>query len=546
MFTAAFIGQPPIAYQWKFTADQVNYTDLPGATNTTLLLANVQSTNAGYYSLWASNAVSGGFAVGSGNAQLQLLGPPPALKPFPFSANQRGTVSCLENPSYTYDIYLPPAYATNGTPLPIFYTMYASGGGMVATFSNACASLNIIVVGLTGSKNGLTWDQELREMYAVTRDVRQRVLYDPTAEFAGGESGGGECAYMFSRLRAQHVAGLFEMAGWLGRVNLQSTVHYYGTDRVQTNLFVARTTGTNTVSPDTGSIFYNAFDSNFLAYCGATVQDFYFDGGHSTPPEALKVPGLSWLLSQRTPPGLNDASNAFVLSTNWQTRIAAGQQESVLRECVSNLMNFPRSWFAYQAQLTLDQLLTNYTAFRSLNVSNLAQGDFATDLFYFYARGAALNADWSRYSSCMKALTGITITNDTNDTITISNIIQTVVFPTTDAAIFITITNSDRAGDIYSLLTNYNRYPRPVLQGSPGADPGWMNLWVCEDTPGLAYTVQSRTNLVNDTWQNVSVIASDTNTIWSTGIPVPPDPGGGFYRLRAAPAPAASPPWPSQ
>src|ERR1039457_4744362 len=184
------------------------------------------------------------------------------LQPFPLSANQRGTITCLENPSYTYDIYLPPAYSTNGTALPIFYTMYANGGGMVGTFQATCSSLNIIVVGITGTQNGVSWDKVMREIYAVTRDVRQRVLYDPTAEFAGGFSGGGECAYMFARMRAQHVAGLFEMAGNEGRGNLHASVSYYGVDRVQTNLLVACTTGTS----DTAAIFYDPYVTNFLAY----------------------------------------------------------------------------------------------------------------------------------------------------------------------------------------------------------------------------------------------------------------------------------------
>src|SRR6185312_5524503 len=128
---------------------------------------------------------------------------------------------------------------------------------------------------------------------------------------------------MFSRVRSQHVSGLFEMAGWLARYNSGSTIQYYGVDRVQTNLLVARTTGTNISNPDTGGIFYNPFDSNYLAHCGAVIQDFYFDGGHGTPPEALKVPCLSWLLDHRTPAGPDDQSNAFVLSTNWQARIAS-------------------------------------------------------------------------------------------------------------------------------------------------------------------------------------------------------------------------------
>src|ERR1017187_2355956 len=137
--------------------------------------------------------------------------------------------------------------------------MYPTGGGMVSTFQSTCSSLNIIVVGITHTQNGVPWNKILREIYAVTRDVRQRVLYDPTAEFVGGFSGGGECSYMFSRFRSQHVAGLLEMAGWLARVNSNGAhVQYYGIDRVQTNLLVARTTGFS----DTGTIFSNPFDSN--------------------------------------------------------------------------------------------------------------------------------------------------------------------------------------------------------------------------------------------------------------------------------------------
>jgi hypothetical protein len=464
-----------------------------------------------------------------------LTTPAFALLPFPLSANQRGTVTCLENPYYTYDVYLPPAYTTNGIPLPIFYTFNPSGGGKVGNFQSVCASQNIIVVGITGSKNGVPWTKVLREVYAVTRDVRLRVLYDPTAEFVGGFSGGGECSYMFSRVRAQHVAGVLAMAGWLARINSQASVQYYGIDRVQTNLFVARTTGTS----DNGAIFYNPFDSNYLATCGAVVRDWSFSGGHSVPPDSVKSNCLAWLVSQRIPASPDDQSNALALATDWQSRIAAGQQESVLRECVSNLMTYPRSWYAYQAQLTLDQMMTNYTAFRSLNVAELAQGDFASDLFFYYAYCAATNTDWPRYDSCLKALTGITVTNDFDGTIT-------VTFPTTNGIIYITTCNGDRAGDIYSLLTNYNHYPSPQLQCSAAQTDGQMNLWLCEDTPGLAYSVQTRSNLLDDVWHDMTVTAVDTNTIWSTSVNLSPELDTSYYRVRAAPSPATSPPWPAQ
>jgi hypothetical protein len=72
-FYAAFGGSQPISYQWRKTLDHTNYTNLTGATNTTLLLTDVQLTDAGYYSLWASNTVNAGFTVSSGDAQLRVL-----------------------------------------------------------------------------------------------------------------------------------------------------------------------------------------------------------------------------------------------------------------------------------------------------------------------------------------------------------------------------------------------------------------------------------------------------------------------------------------
>ncbi|HTI98922.1 MAG TPA: immunoglobulin domain-containing protein [Dongiaceae bacterium] len=50
-FTAAFDGTRPISYQW-----QLDGSDVPGATNATLTLTNLQFTDMGSYSLVASNA----------------------------------------------------------------------------------------------------------------------------------------------------------------------------------------------------------------------------------------------------------------------------------------------------------------------------------------------------------------------------------------------------------------------------------------------------------------------------------------------------------
>jgi hypothetical protein len=436
------------------------------------------------------------------------------LKPFPLSAGQQGTVTCLENPSISYVVYLPSTYSTNGTPLPIIYTLNPSGGGMVSSFQSVCSSLKIITVGIESSENGAPLILVLRDFYAVPHDLRQRVLFDPSAEFVGGFSGGGENAYIFSRFWAQHVAGIFAMSGWMGCTFGYSTNGlpvYYSTSRVQTNLLVARTTGS---SDNITQTTFLAPDGDFLVSCGAVVQDWTFSGGHAIPPDSLKTTCLNWLLSNRTPAGPNDQSNSMTQADNWRSRAASGQTEAVLRECAATLMNQPRTWFALEAQLVMDDLMTNYNSFRLLNVSNLEQGDFASDLFFYSALGAATNQDWQRYDGNLKALTGITGTC------------------------------GDRAGDIYFLLTNFD-YPAPLLQMSADPTLGQANVWLLEDTPGLSYSMQSRTDPVNDFWQDIFPTALDTNAIWSATFDLDPGSESGFYRMGTTPLPGTSPPWPN-
>jgi hypothetical protein len=314
-------------------------------------------------------------------------------------------------------------------------------------------------------------------------------------------------AYMFSRIRSQHAAGVLEMSGWLGR----SGIVYYSTDRIQTNFFVARTTGNS----DGGAMFYLPYDSNFLASSGSTIHDEFFTGGHEIPPVNNISNCIYWLISQRVPAGPNDQSNAMAQAADWQSRITAGDRESVLRECVAAQMNQPRSWYALEAELTMDDLMLDFNSFRTLTVDNLSQGNFAGDLFYFMARCAGDGSDWPRYRSSLKGLTGIIGAN------------------------------GDRAGDIRDLLVKYS-YPAPIVQGSPGSAPGRFSLTLTKDTPGLNYFPQSCTNSPTGPWQEFSPPAVNTNTAWSTEFDLPPGTDNGFYRLRTTPAAGTSPFWPVQ
>lgn len=54
--TAEVGGTPPIALQWKLDRGH-GFEDIPGATNATYRIGNAQISDAGFYSLFATNAV---------------------------------------------------------------------------------------------------------------------------------------------------------------------------------------------------------------------------------------------------------------------------------------------------------------------------------------------------------------------------------------------------------------------------------------------------------------------------------------------------------
>ena len=74
-FTASFVGTQPIHYQWQVSpnANGSSAVNIPGATSTTYTLSNPQVSNTGYYSLQASNSISGATSTNSAWVQYVVL-----------------------------------------------------------------------------------------------------------------------------------------------------------------------------------------------------------------------------------------------------------------------------------------------------------------------------------------------------------------------------------------------------------------------------------------------------------------------------------------
>ena len=158
--TAKFNGDQPMYYQWQkaFDAIGTGAVNIPGATNVTYTLSNPQVSDSWYYSLQASNNVSGATNNSSGWVQLTVLSStnspirwsaPVAINPTPTTAL---TAAQILSPYGTYF----EAELFNGAAVNGGANVTVTNGATVFTFEHtgASASISDVTSGLTGQYSG--------------------------------------------------------------------------------------------------------------------------------------------------------------------------------------------------------------------------------------------------------------------------------------------------------------------------------------------------------------------------------------------------------
>jgi Concanavalin A-like lectin/glucanases superfamily/Immunoglobulin domain len=188
-FSVVAAGSTPLSYQWSF-----NGTNIVGATNSSLVLANVQFDQAGNYAVAITNAY--GVAISS-NAVLTVV-PPPACAPAP-----SGLVSWWPGEGNANDV----VGTNNGIAQNILYTNGEVGQAFVFNGSSsqirvpASASLNV------GTNNmGLTLEAWIKPASTTLSNVQSFIEWNQGTGSGGGPIGmhmgisGGFDASLFANL----------------------------------------------------------------------------------------------------------------------------------------------------------------------------------------------------------------------------------------------------------------------------------------------------------------------------------------------------------
>jgi len=147
-FSSGASGTPPLGYQWLF-----NGAVLPGATAASLALSNVQTNNAGAYTVWVTNEAG---SVTSAAATLAVNSAPPSitLAPARQSAAIGGFVSFSAAASGSAPISW--QWLFNGVPVPgatsatlaLGNVQTTNAGTYAAVAANAFGSVTTAAVGL--------------------------------------------------------------------------------------------------------------------------------------------------------------------------------------------------------------------------------------------------------------------------------------------------------------------------------------------------------------------------------------------------------------
>lgn len=230
----------------------------------------------------------------------------------------RGTViehvTCTEDPTETYALYLPSDYAPDRAwSLLLAFHPGARGEQMVALYREAAERYGYVVAGSTTSRNG-PWEASARAVRAVSKDVARRFTIDAARLYLTGHSGGARLA-MEVALGPNDVAGVIASSAGFGDARPRRNVKFavFGT---------------------AGRDDFNYREMRALDAALSTPHALsVFDGGHVLPPPEVAMQAIEWLELQAMRSGRRERNQAQVEA--WygvRRRLLEGTPDVVTRQ----------------------------------------------------------------------------------------------------------------------------------------------------------------------------------------------------------------------
>ena len=215
-FSVTATGNPAPAYQWRF-----GVTNLPGATNLSLVLTNVQTNQAGIYSVVVSNAAG---SVTSSNATLTVNTPPvitgqPTDQSVTVTSNVTFSVTATGNPAPAYQWRFGVTNLPGATNLSLVLTNVQTNqaGIYSVVVSNAAGSVTSSNATLTVNTPPVITGQPTDQSVTVTSNVTFSVIASgnpaPTYQWRFGATNlPGATGSSFTRTNVQtNHAGIYSV-----------------------------------------------------------------------------------------------------------------------------------------------------------------------------------------------------------------------------------------------------------------------------------------------------------------------------------------------
>ncbi len=185
-------------------------------------------------------------------------------------------VQCADDPSQSYALYIPSAYAADHE-WPVIFAFDPGGRGLnpVEHYQAAAEKYGYIVAGSNNSRNG-GWQVSMAAVAAITRDVSARFNISGKREYVAGMSGGARVA-MGVALSSPQVAGVFA----------SSAGYPDGHSRSELSFPVFETAGTE----DFNRLEMREMDRALKSPHRLAI----FEGGHVWLPPAVAMQAVEWM-----------------------------------------------------------------------------------------------------------------------------------------------------------------------------------------------------------------------------------------------------------